>query len=144
MTHLSRRGLFKGGIGLVVAFSLPRGAQASPPTLDNSVVDGFIAIGRDGGVTLYSGKVDIGTGVRIAFRQIVAEELGVGVDRITMIEGDTALTPDQGGTGGSTGVQVGGVTLRHAAATAHQALLQLAATRLQRPAADLEAIDGEV
>ena len=144
MTHLSRRGLFKGGIGLVVAFSLPRGAQASPRTLANDAVDGFIAIGRDGAVMLYSGKVDIGTGVRIAFRQIVAEELGVGVDRITMIEGDTALTPDQGGTGGSTGVQVGGATLRHAAATAHQALLQLAATRLQRAPTDLEAIDGEV
>ena len=76
--------------------------------------------------------------------QMVAEELGVGVDRIALIEGDTALTPDQGGTGGSTGVQVGGVTLRRAAATARQALIQMAATRLQSPAAELEAIDGEI
>ena len=144
MTHLSRRGLLKAGAGLMVAFALPDGASASERTLDNASVDGFIAIGRDGGVTLYSGKVDIGTGVRIAWRQMVAEELGVGVDRITLIEGDTALTPDQGGTGGSSGIPVGGVTLRRAAATARQALVRLATTRMQRPEAELEAIDGEV
>ncbi len=144
MTHLGRRGLLTAGIGLVVAFALPRAAAASPRTLANDTVDGFIAIGRDGGVTVYSGKVDIGTGVRIAYRQMVAEELGIGVDRITLIEGDTALTPDQGGTGGSTGIQVGGVTLRRAAATARQALIQMAVARLQIPAAELEAIDGEV
>jgi CO/xanthine dehydrogenase Mo-binding subunit len=144
MGNLSRRGLLKAGAGLVVAFTLPGGAHASERTLDNTSVDGFIAIGRNGAVTLYSGKVDIGTGVRIAYRQMVAEELGVGVNNITMIEGDTGLTPDQGGTGGSSGIPVGGVTLRRAAATARQALVRLATTRLQRPEADLEAIDGEV
>lgn len=144
MGNPSRRGLLKAGAGLMVAFALPRGAFASERTLDNTSVDGFIAIGRDGAVTLYSGKVDIGTGVRIAFRQMVAEELGVGVDRITMIEGDTGLTPDQGGTGGSSGIPVGGVTLRRAAATARQALVRMAATRLNRPDGELEAIDGEV
>src|SRR5690242_14311546 len=144
MTHLSRRGLLQAGAGLIVAFTLPRAARASERTLDNTGVDGFIAIGRDGAVTLYSGKVDIGTGVRIAWRQMVAEELGVGVDRITLIEGDTGLTPDQGGTGGSSGIPVGGVTLRRAAATARQALVRMATTRLQRPEADLEAVDGEV
>ena len=144
MAHISRRGLLKAGAGLMVAFALPRAASASERTLDNASVDGFIAIGRDGAVTLYSGKVDIGTGVRIAFRQMVAEELGVGVDRITLIEGDTGLTPDQGGTGGSSGIPVGGVTLRRAAATARQALVHMAAVRLNRPEGDLEAIDGAV
>ena len=144
MTHLGRRGLLTAAMGLVVTFALPRAASASPRTLANDAVDGFIAINRDGGVTVYSGKVDIGTGVRIAWRQMIAEELGIGVDRIALIEGDTALTPDQGGTGGSTGIQVGGVTLRRAAATARHALLQIAAAKLQRPASELEAIDGQV
>ena len=94
-------------------------------------MDGFLAIDRNGAVTLYSGKVDLGTGLRIATRQMAAEELGIAVDRIAMIEGDTALTPDQGPTGGSTGTAVGGVQVRQAAATARQALLRLAAERLK-------------
>ena len=61
-----------------------------------------------------------------------------------MIEGDTALTPDQGPTGGSSGVMRGGVQIRQAAATAREALLALAATRAGRPASDFIAIDGEV
>ena len=63
-------------------------------------------------------------------RQMVGEELGAGVDRIDLIEGDTALTPNQGPTAGSSGVMRGGVELRQAAATAREALLALAAERL--------------
>jgi CO/xanthine dehydrogenase Mo-binding subunit len=59
--------------------------------------------------------------------QMVAEELGIPVERIAFVEGDTALTPDQGGTGGSTGIPRGGVELRQAAATARQALLKMGA-----------------
>jgi CO/xanthine dehydrogenase Mo-binding subunit len=88
--------------------------------------------------------VDLGTGSRIAMRQIAGEELDVAPERIAMIEGDTALTPNQGGTGGSYGVARGGVQLRRAAATARQALIGLAAPRLGRPAADLEVADGAV
>ena len=67
---------------------------------------------------VFSGKVDLGTGARAAIRQIVAEELSLSPERIALIEGDTALTPDQGSTGGSTGIMVGGVQIRQAAATA--------------------------
>ena len=61
-----------------------------------------------------------------------------------MIEGDTALTPNQGGTGGSYGIARGGSQLRRAAATARRALVDLAAQRLGRPAGDLEVADGVV
>src|SRR5262249_41167803 len=81
----------------------------------------------DGSVTIYTSKVDVGTGLNIAMCQMVAEELGISVNRISVVEGDTALTPDQGGTGGSTGITRGGVELRQAAATARQALLKLGA-----------------
>ena len=78
-------------------------------------------------------------------RQMVAEELDVPIERITeLIEGDTALCPDQGGTGGSTGISRGGQELRRAAATARQAILALGAQRLGRPVADLETADGVV
>ena len=78
---------------------------------------------RDGTVTLYCGKVDLGQGLRIAIPQMAAEELGIGVDKIKYVEGDTALTPDQGRTSGSNGIQRGGMQIRQAAATARKALI---------------------
>jgi CO/xanthine dehydrogenase Mo-binding subunit len=108
LTRISRRDLLKTGGALVVSFALAgrRGVAAesvSPAKpLDPSEVDSFLAIHADGTVTIYTGKVDVGTGLRIAVRQMAAEELGLPAERITLIEGDTGLTPDQGGTGGST------------------------------------------
>ena len=69
---------------------------------------------------------------------MAAEELGIPVARIKMIEGDTALTPNQGRTSGSNGIQSGGVQIRQAAATARKALTELAAKRLNVAAADLD------
>lgn len=151
--HTDRRGLLLAGGALIVSFGLPRGAaaqRAPTPTagLGKTVaadqLDGYFAVGADGGVTLYCGKVDLGTGLRIAIPQMAAEELGVPVTRIAIIEGDTALTPDQGPTAGSTGIMRGGVQIRQAAATARQALIAMAAERLGRSAADLDIADGEV
>jgi nicotinate dehydrogenase subunit B len=104
----------------------------------------FLAVNDDGTVTLYAGKVDLGQGLRIALRQIAGEELGIGVDLIKLVEGDTALTPDQGRTSGSNGIQRGGMQIRQAAATARAALVDLAAQRLNMKADDLVADGGEV
>lgn len=150
----SRRSLLKGG-ALVVAFSLLPGPAlralaadaADPPgarPIDPNQVDSYLAFHADGSVTVSCGKVDLGTGLRIAMRQMAAEELGLGVERIALVEGDTALTPDQGPTAGSTGVARGGVQVRQAAATARQALIKMGAARLNRPAAELDLGDGEV
>ena len=95
-------------------------------------------------MTLFCGKVDLGQGLRIAMPQIAAEELGIGVDKIKYVEGDTALTPDQGRTSGSNGIQRGGMQIRQAAATARKALIELAAQRSTCTADDLVAADGEV
>ena len=150
---LSRRDFIKAGGALVVGFSLAGAAsgqqvaaveKAIGKTLDPNEVDGFLAIGADGGVTVYCGKVDLGQGLRIAIRQMVAEELGCGLDRIEMVEGDTALTPDQGPTAGSTGVMRGGVQIRQAAATAREALLGFAAERLGKNRTELEIATNEV
>jgi CO/xanthine dehydrogenase Mo-binding subunit len=149
---LSRREFLQAGGALVVGFTLPGTVFAQRPhgdiplgkTLDIGEVDGFIAVNTDGSVTIYSGKVDLGQGLRIAIPQMAAEELGIGVERIAMVEGDTALTPDQGATAGSSGIVRGGVQIRQAAATARETLIGLAAARSGKPAADLDAIDGEV
>jgi CO/xanthine dehydrogenase Mo-binding subunit len=152
---ISRRDLLKAGGALVVSFAfagvpLPAGAQTAPGTreaakpLDPNDVDSFLAIHPDGSVTVYTGKVDVGTGMRIAVAQMAAEELGVAAERISIVDGDTGRCPNQGGTGGSTGLTRGGTAVRQAAATARQALLALAAARLKRPATDLTIVNGEV
>jgi hypothetical protein len=147
---LTRRTLLEAG-ALVVGFALAPAAAAQaqraaavPRDLPLDQVDSFLAIRGDGTVVVHSGKVDLGTGHRIAMRQMVGEELAIGVDRIDLIEGDTALTPNQGPTAGSSGIMRGGVELRQAAATAREALLTLAAERLQLPVAELTLADGEV
>jgi nicotinate dehydrogenase subunit B len=159
--QMSRRRLLKAGGALVVTLVAPVSVLATEQvlrdkagnaqahalldkTLDAGAVDGYIAIHQDGTVTLFSGKVDLGQGLRIAIRQMAAEELGIGVDKIEMIEGDTALTPDQGPTAGSSGVMRGGVQIRQAAATAREALIAMAAARLQKPASELMVQDGVV
>jgi nicotinate dehydrogenase subunit B len=144
MTAITRRSLLGGAAALVVTFSLPRGAKASASTVAPDSVDAYLSVAPDGGVTVFAGKVDLGTGARAAIRQMVAEELGVSIERIDLVEGDTALTPDQGSTGGSTGITVGGVQIRQAAATARARLLTLAAESLHRPVSDLETSDGSV
>jgi nicotinate dehydrogenase subunit B len=99
---------------------------------------------RHGDVTLYSGKVDLGTGVRTALAQIVAEELDVPFTAVSVIQGDTALTPDQGTTSGSFSIQNGGMQIRQAAATARQALLLAAARKLKVDPSDLSVTDGQI
>ena len=154
-TRVSRRSFLAAGGVLIVGLGLdglgPAGAQSTPDadrflgkSLAPDAVDSFLAVHRDGTVTAFVGRVDLGTGGRIAMRQLVGEELDIPLERIAMIEGDTALTPNQGGTGGSYGIARGGSQLRLAAATARRALVDLAAQRLGRPASDLEVADGVV
>src|ERR1700733_3583039 len=90
---MSRRDLLKRGSILLVSFAFRSPAQNGNnaeigKSLGLQDLDSFMAI--------YTSKVDIGTGMRIAMRQMVAEELGVSVSRMSLVEGDTALTPDQG------------------------------------------------
>jgi nicotinate dehydrogenase subunit B len=145
----TRRNFLKTTSGLIVTFTLAEGilpavGQKTAPTktvaLDD--VDAFLAIGADGRVTLYTGKVDLGTGIRTALAQIAAEELDVPFDQLTITQGDTALTPDQGPTWGSFTIQNGGMQIRRAAATARKGLLELAANRLGVAAGALSIDNG--
>lgn len=135
--------------GLLVSFALGatfgrRGVAETARPLDANEVDSFLAIAGDGSVTIYTSKVDVGTGVSTAICQMASEELGIPMARFSVVQGDTALTPDHGGTGGSSGVPRGAVHIRQAAATAREALLKLAAEQLKRPAEELTLADGRV
>ncbi len=107
-------------------------------------VDDWIAIQPDGAITVFSGKVELGTGVKTALAQIVAEELDVPFESIQIVMGDTALTPDEGYTAGSTTIQYGGFALRQASAEARQALLEMASDRLDAAIEELSIRDGVI
>jgi CO/xanthine dehydrogenase Mo-binding subunit len=148
---IDRRNFLKVSGVLVVAFSLegildamPARAAVVAKPVSLTDVESFIAIDRDGKVTVYCGHVDLGTGVQTAIAQIAAEELDVAFERVTVIQGDTALTPDQGITSGSFSIQGAGMQIRQAAATARQALLLMAAQRLGGPIEGLAVADGVV
>ena len=152
---ISRRGFLAAGGALIVSLGLDGPDRLLAQTVANAdrflgkplapdLVDSYLAVHSDGTVTLFTGKVDIGTGGRIALRQMVGEELDLPLERIAMIEGDTALTPNQGATAGSYTIARGGSQIRQAAATARQALLAQAASRLGKPVADLEVADGVI
>jgi CO/xanthine dehydrogenase Mo-binding subunit len=112
--------------GLVVGFSFAP-TRAAAKSMRKEALDAWLALGQDGRVTIYSGKVDLGTGVKTALTQMTADELELPMDRIVIVMGDTASTIDQGQTAGSLSISVGGQQLRHACATARQALAARAA-----------------
>jgi nicotinate dehydrogenase subunit B len=147
---LSRRAVLAQGGALVVTFAVTSQsirAEAARPvdkTVAADEVAGFISIDATGKVTIYSGKVELGTGAMTAIAQIAAEELSVSLDRITMIQGDTQLTPNQGPTYASLSIQDGGMQIRRAAATAREALLQRAADNLNVAKDTLAVHDGLV
>ena len=146
----SRRGFLKTGGALIVtfAFGLPKSGTAASAAMGKAVatdeVDSFLAIDAQGRVTVYSGKVDLGTGLETAITQIAAEELSVPLDHVTVIQGDTAVTPDQGITWGSLSIQNGGMQIRQAAATAREALLARVASVQGLPRETIKIKDGRI
>ena len=150
----SRRAALKAAGALVVSFAFDSreavGQRVPPPPdaartpLDVAQVDSFLTVHPDGRVTIFTSKVDVGTGMRIAVAQMAAEELGIPVSRVSLVDGDTGRCPNNGGTGGSTGLTRGGTAVRQAAASARQELLRLASQRIGIPAADLTIVNGEV
>lgn len=138
------------GSALVVGFSFDAAAAPKAPVLSapkavaKDRVESFVAINADGTVTVHVGKVDLGTGTRTALAQMAADELDVAFDKVTMVMGDTATTPDQWITGANLTIAQGGTEMRRACATARAALVERAAAKLGVPAADLVTVDGAV
>lgn len=153
MNTVSRRDFIKtSGVGvLMVSFSMTGSASQNPdyglraPKLvAKDQLDSWITIDRNNKITVFVGKVDLGTGTKTALSQIAAEELYVPFERIEMIMGDTATTPDQWITGAAITISQGGNELRQAAANARQALLARAADKLQVSISELTIQDGNI
>jgi len=149
---LTRREFLQGAGALIVSFAVPvpgmaAGSSATgpwPAKVPVDRVESWIAVNADGTVTAAVGKIEAGMGISTAFAQIVAEELGVRIDRVRMQMGDTATTPDQRGTGSSNGIIQGVPALRSAAAEARGALLALGSERLGVPVEALSVENGVI
>lgn len=157
-TSLSRRRFLIGSGAIAVSFSLLGGDPAEAAESSAQADDGELRIWETGATptqswlvmtpettTIYSGKVELGTGIQTAFIQLVAEELHIQTTdfRLKYVQGDTLLGVSQGGTVGSKSIQVGGLQLRQAAATAFAELKRRAATALGVPENELFAVNGE-
>ncbi|MDB5544748.1 MAG: Isoquinoline 1oxidoreductase beta subunit [Hyphomicrobiales bacterium] len=111
---------------------------------DAGRLDLFVLVDAAGSITAFHGHVDMGTGIRTALAQIVAEELDVAFARVRMVLGDTSVTPDFGPTIASETIQVTSAPLRRAAAQARLHLVAMAAERLGANTEDLVVSDGLV
>ncbi|MGH9701119.1 MAG: molybdopterin cofactor-binding domain-containing protein, partial [Candidatus Acidiferrales bacterium] len=149
----SRRDFFKFlGAGVLVVCALRgAGAQESGSARRHSDEDAlpreisaWLHIGEDGGVTVFTGKVEVGQNIRASLSQAVAEELRVAVGKIKMVMGDTQITPFDMGTFGSRTTPTMNLQLRRVAAAARDVLIGLAAARWKANAADLTASTGKI
>lgn len=150
-TSFDRRTFLKASGILAIGFSMsglpgPTDAMTlrAPKSVVKEAIDSWLTISPDNRVTIFVGKVDLGTGARTALMQMAAEELDVSFDRIEMVMGDTATTPDQWLTAANITIFQGGSELRRAAASARRALVDRAAQRLGAPAGELIVDDGVV
>jgi nicotinate dehydrogenase subunit B len=158
--RISRRGFIAGGGALIVSFSLvPRllpaeGPQdaakgAKPGKLPGSLegdpmLDSWIRVNANGTVTVFTGKVELGQGIKTALIQVAAEELVIEPRRIELVTAETGRTPNEQYTAGSQSMSDSGTAILNAAAQVRAILLGLAAARLNVPAAELTVQNGAV
>jgi nicotinate dehydrogenase subunit B len=154
-TPVSRRGFLAASGALIVSFSLlpavrlaaqqAPSAPKPPGSLGNTpLLDAWIRVDADGGVTVFTGKAELGQGIKTALIQIAAEQLGVDPARIDLITADTSRTPDEGFTAGSRSLTDSGTAIMHAAAQVREILIARAAERLGIAVDRLQARDGAV
>ena len=150
----SRRGFLKSSGALVLTCSVSAipgvkllaqtvgaGAYPDPNYLE---LDTWIVIHPDNTATFFVGKTDGGQGTGTAFRQMMCDELDIAYDKTKLVMGSTDITPDQGGSGGSDGVERDGWPMRRTAAEARRVLLELAAEHLETPVASLSVRDARI
>ena len=156
---LNRRSVLAGGGALIVSFSLrdsfaqdqgaPAAAPPPPPPPPGSLkgapyLDSWIRIDADGGITVFTGKAEIGQGFKTACQQIAAEELDVPFASLKLVTADTSRTANEGYTSGSNSMKDSGTAVQNAAAQVRALLIAEAARRLELPTEALKTNNGAV
>ncbi len=123
---------------------IPAEIGLSISLLANPDLDSWIQINNDSTITVLTGKVEIGQGIKTALAQIAAEELDVDLNRIRMATTDSTHSPDEGLTVGSMSIETSGQAIRIAAADARHLLLSIAFEELEAPLERLDVHDGTI
>jgi nicotinate dehydrogenase subunit B len=138
---VTRRNFFRlmgGGVAIILTW---RDLLASPAklnaALDEKMIGAWIHIKEDNTIAVFTGKVEVGQNIRTSLAQVVAEELGVSMEQMELVMGDTLLTPYDRGTFGSRTTPYMGPQLRKAAASLKASLTDMAATHWKTNAADI-------
>ncbi len=148
--QLDRRDFLKlcgGGLLVCLASTTATAQKAGRGIREHELpeeVCAWVHIDEDGKITIFTGKVEIGQNIRTSLAQLVAEELRVPFNAITMVMGDTDLTPWDMGTFGSRSTPTMGPQLRTMASTARQMLVETAAQRWKANPSTLTAANGRV
>src|SRR5262245_20589379 len=155
--EISRRNFLAASGSLIVSFTLfPRwcAAQAAKPgakgvklpgSLQNTpMLDSWIRVAPDGAITVFTGKAELGQGIKTALIQVAAEELVVPPARIALVTADTMRTPNEGYTAGSQSMSNSATAVMNAAAQAREIIVGLAATKFGVAAESLKLADGTV
>ena len=116
----------------------------SPVMADPKAIDSWIRIDANGYVTVLTGKMELGQGIKTALMQMAAEELDVDMKKVRIITADTGQTPNERYTAGSASIESSGQSIRNAAAEARKQLLELAAKKWQVPVSNLTVANGVV
>ncbi|HUX68676.1 MAG TPA: molybdopterin cofactor-binding domain-containing protein [Terriglobales bacterium] len=153
---LDRRGFMRSiGGGIAVMLAAQTAAKAASLAAQESgatfrrenvphAISAWLHIAPDGTIKVFTGKAEVGQNIRTSLTQTVADELHVGLETVTLVMGDTKLTPFDLGTFGSRTTPQMGTELRRAAAAARGVLIGLAAKQWKMDAGGLEAVDGKV
>jgi CO/xanthine dehydrogenase Mo-binding subunit len=166
MPNLSRRAVLLGTGGLMMAFTLRPAAaqtqespgdetqnfQAQPepaPDLPGSLkttpnLESWLKIEPSGRATIFTGKAELGQGIKTALLQIAGEELKMPFEHLSLIGPDTSRSPNEGFTAGSHSIQDSGTAIRNVAAQAREILIAEAARRFSLPVDQLRAENGAV
>jgi carbon-monoxide dehydrogenase large subunit len=111
---------------------------------NNGPETAVVRLDRDGGVTVLIGSQSTGQGHATSYAQLVAERLNLPPERVRVVQGDTDLIATGAGTGGSSSIPVGGVSVDRASKTLAEQLKQLAADALEAAPTDMEIAGGTV
>ena len=151
---LTRRMFVATGGALIVSFSLTRHGFAQQPAPHPAkrpgslakapYLDSWIGIDGNGGVTVFTGKAELGQGIMTALVQCAAEELDVDPKVVTIVTADTERTANEGYTAGSHSMQDSGTAILNAAAQVRAILIELAANQLNLPTDQLQARTGAI
>jgi nicotinate dehydrogenase subunit B len=145
---VSRRAVLAGSGALIFSFSSAALAQdaaapaaaatpaapPAPPPLPGSLkqsplLDSWIRVEAGGAITVFTGKAELGQGIKTALLQVAAEQLDADFNRLQIVTADTARTANEGYTAGSHSMQDSGTAIMHAAAQVRQLLIGEAAER---------------